>query len=184
MNELDWFESTYHRYVDFCFKLGRNYMRNMQDDGILYDMVQEVFVLLWVKRKELMEHPNIGGWLALAVRYRMLNHHAEIRKQRLHRAYSIDAECVPEIKAMDLTPEQCVELQSKVDELRRFLGEEDASLFLAYAAEGYKAKDLSRKYQLPENTVYMRIHRIKKKLAAHPELFYALILASIGVLNL
>lgn len=184
MNELEWFEEAYRQNADFCFHLGRHYLHEGQDEDVLYDMVQDVFMTLWNKRAELIAHPNVGGWLALAVRYRMMSRNKEQRKQNLHHAYSLDEEHRFELTSPQLTPEQQTELWGRIDTLREILGEEDSLLFLAYAIGGYKAKELGVRFDLTENTVHVRISRMKKKLVAHPELFYALLLVSMGALRM
>ena len=67
-----------------------------------------------------------------------------------------------------------------MDALRELLGEDDMLLFLAYAVGGYKAKELGNRFGLTENCVHMRFSRMKKKIAAHPEMFYVMLLISIG----
>lgn len=180
MEAASWFETVYNEQADFCFRLGRRLLPREEDEDILYDVVQEVFTALWQKRMELMNHPNIGGWLALAVKYRMMGYASKKgRRDRAH-AYSIDDEAVnAQIASPQLTPEQQTELWEKMGVLRELLGEENAELFIAYAIGGYKAKELSERFAISEQCVYVRISRMKKKLTAHPELFYLLLVASL-----
>ena len=181
MEATIWFESVYREHADFCFRLGRRLLAGRQDEEILYDVVQEVFAAVWQKRAELMNHPNIGGWLTLAVKYRMMSAESRRGKREQRQAYSLDDEELgAQLAAPQLTPEQQAELQEKMDVLRDLLGEENAELFLAYAVEGYRAKELGERFGLSENCVHVRISRMKKKLVAHPELLYVLLMASMG----
>lgn len=180
MEELEWFESIHNRYADFCFNLGKHLLYGGSDEDVLYDVVQEVFLTLWTKRKELMNHPNIGGWLSLTVRYRMMSTMKERRKHDQQQAFSLDEENIIEVSSPQLTPEQQTDLWGRMDALRELLGEEDTLLFLAYAVSGYKAKELGARFGLTENCVHMRISRMKKKITAHPEMFYVMLLISIG----
>ena len=181
MDAALWFEAVYNEQADFCFKLGRRFLPGWEDEDVLYDVVQEVFTTLWQKRDELMNHPNIGGWLALAVKYRMMGYASKKgRRERMH-AYSMDDEAgSAQVPSPLLTPEQQTELWEKMSVLRELLGEENAELFMAYAIGGYKAKELGERFSISEQCVYVRISRMKKKLAAHPEAFYLLLISSLG----
>lgn len=184
MEATIWFESVYQEHADFCFRLGRRLLAGRQEEDVLYDVVQEVFTAVWQKRAELMNHPNIGGWLTLAVKYRVMGAENRRGRREQRQAYSLDDEELgAQLAAPQLTPEQQTELQEKIGVLRELLGEENAELFLAYAVDGYRAKELGERFGLSENCVHVRISRMKKKLAAHPELLYALLMASMGALR-
>lgn len=177
MNEMVWFEATYDRYADYCFRLADRLLGGA--DAAL-DVVQDAFLAMWKRRGELIAHPNIGGWLTVTVRNRATTLLRERSRRARRHAYSLDEiECAP-VTAPDLTPEQQAELSSRMSDLRKLLGDEDAEMFLAFIVGGYKAKELAARYGMKENRFYMRISRMKKKLAAHPELFYALLLCSLG----
>ena len=184
MEATIWFESVYQEHADFCFRLGRRLLAGGQDEDVLYDVVQEVFVSVWQKREELMSHPNLGGWLTLAVKYRVMSAESKRGRREQRQAYSLDDEELgAQLSAPQLTPEQQAELKEKMDVLRELLGEENAELFLAYAVDGYRAKELGERFGLSENCVHVRISRMKKKLVAHPELLYVLLMASLGALR-
>lgn len=181
MEATIWFESIYREHADFCFRVGRRLLAAGQDEDVLYDIVQEVFAAAWQKHQELMNHPNIGGWLVLAVKYRVMGVESKRSRRARMQAYSLDdEERGMQLEAPQLSAQQQTELQEKVELLRELLGEENAALFLAYAMEGYKAKELGERFGLSENCVHVRISRMKKKLVAHPELLYVLLMAGMG----
>ena len=80
-----------------------------------------------------------------------------------------------------MTPEQEALLAERVEALKALLGEENARLFLAYAVDGCTARELSGTWGLSEDCIWMRISRMKRKLVAHPEIFYAVLLMTISV---
>ena len=127
MEELEWFESIHNRYADFCFNLGKHLLYGGSDEDVLYDVVQEVFLTLWTKRKELMNHPNIGGWLSLTVRYRMMSTMKERRRHDQQQAFSLDEENMIEVSSPQLTPEQ----QTRVEKVRGVEGSDYALVNLS-----------------------------------------------------
>lgn len=181
MNQEAWFSEIYQQYADFLFRIGRRLLEKGSED-LLYDAVQDTFLLLWDRRDELQSHPNIGGWLVEAVKFRIRGSRAKVTRRALRHAYSLDEEdALPLEDSASLSPEQSAVLQSRMEQLRELLGEENANLFIDYTLNGYSAKDLARTYGISESCVWMRISRIKKKLMAHPEIFYVLLLTLTGL---
>lgn len=181
MNQEQWFEATYQQYADFLFRIGRRLLVTENEDT-LYDVIQETFLTLWTKREELQSHPNIGGWLVEAVKFRILGSRAKVTRRSLRHAYSLDdEEAMPLEDQAALSPEQNAILQNRIDQLRELLGEENANLFLDYTLHGLTARELADTYGISESCVWMRISRMKKKLVAHPEIFYTLLLIVTGL---
>ena len=180
VTQEQWFETTYHQYADFLTRISRRLLTDGNEDA-LYDAIQETFLLLWDRRAELQSHPNIGGWLVEAVKFRILGSRAKVTRRALRHAYSLDEEDAmqPQDSAA-LSPEQNAVLQNRLDQLRELLGEENASLFIDYTLNGYSAKDLAQRYGVSESCIWMRISRMKKKLMVHPEIFYAVLLILTG----
>ena len=178
--EREWFERIYQDHADMLFRLGRHLLGG-QDDSALYDLMQDAFLDAWSKREKLMAHPNIGGWLALSLKNRAMSARQKARRRGMRNAYSLDdEECAP-VADTAMTPEQEALLGDRVAALRELLGEENAALFLSYAVDGCTAKEIGRRWGLSEDCVWMRISRMKRKLVAHPEIFYAMLLVAIGV---
>ena len=177
--EQEWFESVYNAHADMLFRLGRHVLGG-QDESTLYDLMQDAFLDAWNKRSRLMDHPNIGGWLALSLKNRAASYQQKARRRGMKNAYSLDEEEAAPIADRAMTPEQEALLGDRVAALCELLGEENAALFLAYAMDGCTAKEIGRRFQLSEDCVWMRISRMKRKLVAHPEIFYAMLLIAIG----
>ena len=180
MTQEQWFESVYQQYADFLMRIGRRLLTDGNEDA-LYDAIQEAFLLLWDRREELQSHPNIGGWLVEAVKFRIRGSRAKVTRRALRHAYSLDEEeaMQPEDSAA-LSPEQNAVLQSRFDQLRELLGEENAELFIDYTLNGYSARDLAGRYNVSESCIWMRISRMKKQLMEHPEIFYTVIILMTG----
>lgn len=180
MSQEQWFENAYQQYADFLMRIGRRLLTDGSED-MLYDAIQDSFLLLWDRREELQSHPNIGGWLVEAVKFRILGSRAKVTRRALRHAYSLDEEDVlPLEDPLVLSPEQSAVMQDRLDQLRGLLGEENAALFIDYTLNGFSAKDLADRYGVSESCVWMRISRMKKKLTEHPEIFYTVLLMLTG----
>lgn len=179
MDEKAWFEQAYAQYADFLFRVGHRFLSGRSED-VLYDAIQDVFLTMWNKRAELTRHPNIGGWLVEALKYRMLMDSRTVARQS--RLCSLDDEenPIPVEDTASVSPEQSAVLRDHIDQLRALLGEEQAQLLLDYTLGGYRAKDLAEKYGVSPACVWVRISRLKKKIAQHPEIFYILVVLLSG----
>jgi DNA-directed RNA polymerase specialized sigma24 family protein len=76
------FKTLYNRYIDFLYQAG---ISRLADEVVIQDMVQEVFVTLFTKRKELGHITELKGWLFACLRNRIIN---EVRNTRLHHLHS------------------------------------------------------------------------------------------------
>ena len=65
----EWFDSIYMKYQP---KLLRIAVRMVGDPQLAEDMVQSVFLTLLTNYERLMEHPNIWGWLAVALKNQIM----------------------------------------------------------------------------------------------------------------
>lgn len=181
MDEQRWFESIYEQNADFLFRIGRRLLSPGEGEDMLLDAIQEVFVTAWSKRETLMHHPNIGGWLVEALKYRLRSTREKITRRSLRHAYSLDEEGSFAPADPKVSLERGMILEDHIDAIREVLGEENTNLFIAYVLEGYNVRDLAKQTGLSVDGVWMRIARIKKKLAQHPEIFYIFLLLATGI---
>ena len=70
MDERAWFEGAYAQYADFLYRIGHRLLAGRSED-VLCDAIQDVFLTMWNKRAELTAHPNLGGWLVTALKFRL-----------------------------------------------------------------------------------------------------------------
>lgn len=181
MNEREWFERIYQEHADMLFRLTRHLLGG-GDESAVYDLLQDTFLDAWNKRSALMVHPNIGGWLALSLKNRAASAVQKQRRRGMRHAYSLDDEDARPAACAAMTPEQEILVKERTRAIRELLGEENAELFLAYTVEGRSARELGRQFGLSEDCIWMRISRMKRKLVAHPEIFYAALLTMTGLL--
>lgn len=179
MDERQWFEEVYRQHVDLLFRVGRRLQSPGSGDDALDDIIQEVFLALWDRRAELMNHPNVGGWLMEALKFRVSNARSKLTRRALRHAYSLDDEDALPVADVGESPEQRAALARQIDALTDLLGEENARLFLAHVLEGRTAHELAVQQGVSDSCMGMRIYRLRKQLARHPEVFFSLLLLAL-----
>ncbi|MDO5378869.1 MAG: sigma-70 family RNA polymerase sigma factor [Clostridia bacterium] len=185
MNEREWFEQLYREYADFLFRIGRRLLDPGENEDLLFDILQEVFLTAWDRRQTLMAHPNPGGWLVEAVKFRIRGSRAKTQRRSLRHARSLDEEgAAPPIADSSPSPEQNAILRDHLEQLQKLVGEENAGLFVGWVLEGRSAGELAEAYGLSLSCVWMRLSRTKKKLAEHPEIFYIFLVMMTGLSSL
>ncbi|MFR5794527.1 MAG: RNA polymerase sigma factor [Christensenellales bacterium] len=88
------------------FRVGRRLLDSDENPDTLYDMVQEIFLLLWDRRETLKTHPNIGGWLMAALKFRILGERGRVTRRALRHAYSLDDDGAAPVSDRALSPEE------------------------------------------------------------------------------
>lgn len=180
-SETQWLSEIYSAHYDMLYDMGRRLTRGQpQVQEGLYDILQDVFLALWRKRKALCSHENIGGWLVNALRLEVKAATRKVVKRGMRTAFSLDNEDMPGRSAAVEAAQPgedalaSVIYKEKIEALEKLLGKENADLFVEYMANGYSAIELSAMYGISEGSIRMRVNRAKKKILEHPELFTAL----------
>lgn len=141
------YEDTYDELLRYVSKL------YWYDAAMVEDILQETYLILYRKIKEVMKHENPVGWVkttAKFVTYRALDkNHAvkEILSQN-----QIDIAANPD------------ELLDEYDDIRQFLSEKELLLIRKYYEDGYSLEELSKVYGISKSALKMRIHRVVKKI--------------------
>ncbi len=81
LNDHEQFAELYRRYV---VVLSNQAYRVLQDEEVVKDIVQEVFLNLYLKRHELAEDTNAGAYLNVSIKNRCLNRLRDIRLRARH----------------------------------------------------------------------------------------------------
>ncbi len=81
LNDHEQFAELYRRYV---VVLSNQAYRVLQDEEMVKDIVQEVFLNLYLKRHELAEDTNPGAYLNVSIKNRSLNRLRDIRLRTRH----------------------------------------------------------------------------------------------------
>lgn len=139
-----WIHKLYQDCAANLFRIARC---RLQDDQLAQDIVQEVFLLLLERKKELKHHPNQKGWLVKAMDYRIL--HALEKQGR--EAPLLDVYQSPEggNSLDDLLPAQ--------------LSPEEKQLLKLFYEDNLSYQELSDLLGIPPATCGTRLHRARLK---------------------
>lgn len=141
----------------------------------LEEAIQETFLTLWRKRESLFQHPNIGGWLVKTLRHKLMDRRRKFSSEKSRRSYSLDDKESPESKdsedTFDTNLLQNDALNDTKKAMEALLGKENAGMFFQYALGRASAKELSEEYHISEACCWVRLSRMRKKLAEHADLF-------------
>ena len=77
--EHAWFNQLYLKHAR---RLNRLATRILGNENIGQELVQEVFLLMFCKYEKLQDHPNMGGWLTVALKNRIMDYFHSASYQR------------------------------------------------------------------------------------------------------
>ena len=152
------FKELYERYWDkLLFLAGKKL-------GDLYEaehIVQDLFLDLWHRRAGLDIHQSIGGYLVVAVKYRIINAQARRYKQAVK--YS---ENIADIPQPDNSTENWLSFRELQDSLHHQLSRlpEKCALAFSLRDDGLSYKQIAAEMNISEKTVEMHISRAFKVL--------------------
>ncbi len=138
------FEAIYREYwlrlYDFA-------LAKVHDPDVAEEIVQDLFVNLWEKRRNL-RITSLSGYLFVAVRNRIIDHY----KQRLFS----DLEVVDDISAPDY-PLFLDELENELKQAVGRLPDKTREIFMLNRLEGRSVGEISEMLHLPRRTVEYHI---------------------------
>ncbi len=180
MDDQTFISELFRKHYELLYRVGSLFLGAGQG-ALVEDQIQEVFLLAWRKRKALRDHPNPAGWLVEAMRRRLMALGRGMARESRMRAFSMDGRQAGgagengEIEDTScVRPEDFLIGEERRALLTQLLGREDAELFWRYCIVGTRAGELAGRYHISEEAVRMRVSRIKRRLIAHRELFYAI----------
>jgi len=147
-------QSVFNQYYsDLC----RHALYYLGDEGESENVVQEVFVQLWKKHRNILENQEgIRSYLYTAVRNRALN---AIRDVKAHSEEEV------EHRAGDLRTElEEKELLARVTELVRELPPKCRHIFLLSRSKGYSNKQIAEELDISVKTVENQMTKALKLL--------------------
>ncbi|MEH6305447.1 sigma-70 family RNA polymerase sigma factor [Olivibacter sp. CPCC 100613] len=134
------FDALYYRYSSVLF---RYLSKLLADEEMIQDIMQNIFVALWERRKSLSPIASLKGYLLHCAKYQAID---VIRKQIKHRAFEQDYRfSATSVSPMDLHTAR--ELALFLDTCTRALPKKTKEIF-----------DLSRNEQLNHNAIAAKLH--------------------------
>jgi RNA polymerase sigma-70 factor (ECF subfamily) len=145
------FDEIYTRYWDKLFVTAANRVGDLHEAE---DIVQEVMFNLWKRRETISLQSNLAAYLAVAVKYEVLNQLAKKKRQSLP-----DLPTTQQLMA-DYSTQQMLDfsaLQQRLAVLVNALPEKCRLVFVLSREHGYSQKDIAKELDISENTVEYHI---------------------------
>ncbi len=152
------FTELYLRYWDKLFYLAA---KKLEDLPAAESIVQDIFLEIWKRRGSLIIKSNIGGYLVVAVKYRIINEQA-----RRYRRYQLERHLELNISEADHSTEQWLALEELQELLQQRVARlpERCRMAFGYREAGYTNREIARLMDISEKTVEMHVDRALKSL--------------------
>ncbi len=157
----DAFTEIYERYWKKLFFVGVNKLNSF---AIVEELVQDVFCDLWERRKTLDIKESLGAYIAVALKYRIINFQAKQKRAADYAKHFLSTQS-EEINSTEqwLNFE---ELKDRLAELVDQLPEKARLAFQLNKIQGLPHKAISSQMNISEKAVERNIARTRKTLAA------------------
>jgi RNA polymerase sigma-70 factor (ECF subfamily) len=153
------FTHIYNLYWKSCFFAAANKLQNLSEAE---EVVQDIFLDLWKRREELHISSCLSSYLAVSVKYKVINVLARRNLQsRYLKQRSIDN------NPSDLSTEQHIrmaELQQLLEKETAKLPEKCRLVFEMSRQEGFSQRQIAKKLNISEKTVESHISRALRSL--------------------
>ena len=162
--EADDFDGVYERYVEFVWRSLR--VLGVREEA-LDDALQDVFSAVARQLPAFEGRSSLRTWLFGFVQYTASNHH-RIRGRKLDRLVPLD----DRVESREPTPQAHAEGREAAQMVLAFCAELDAgrrAVFVLGLLEGVPAAEIAGALGVPVNTVYSRIHSLRRELKARLE---------------
>lgn len=157
------FSALYQSSYPYIYQLVFSVNQNQQ---AVEDTVQEIYLAAWIRFRR-APHPNPFGWLVLTARHKA--------SDMLRRQLREEKRCVP----LDLSENSlplgtchtdsdtpCLwDEYSVYSHIRPLLRKDEFDLLIARYEQGFSIGELAEQLRISPSACYMRIHRIRLKLA-------------------
>ncbi len=153
------FDEIYERYWDKLFVTAMYRLGNAQEAE---DIVQDIMFKLWQNRSILSIQTTLGTYLAVAVKYEVIN---RLARQKRHEVYKLFAD----ISEADHSTEHLLDLsalQERLSVLVNKLPEKCRMAFTLSREHGYSQKKIAEFMEISENTVESHLKKAIRELRA------------------
>lgn len=149
------FDQIFRKYHTPLFMYA---MKFVDDKDVALDLVQDVFTILWEKKKSDFEDEHLKAYLFNAVRNACLNFHKHSKVVQKHQLYSI-AEM--EINHYSDGERSLIEKESleKIHQAINSLSDIHQEIIALSRFDGLKNKEIAERLNIPIRTVETRLFR-------------------------
>ncbi|HEY0668864.1 MAG TPA: RNA polymerase sigma-70 factor [Sphingobacteriaceae bacterium] len=154
------FTEIYTRYWRRLFTLAANKIHNLEEAE---EIVQDIFISLWSRRQLLTVEKSLHGYLATAVKYRVIT--------KLNRSFHAQKYAVSlnQEDLLDHSTEQWIEfeeLRTRLNKLVSTLPEKCRLVYTLSKEEGHSQKKIATDLKISEKTVEAHLARAMRSLRA------------------
>jgi RNA polymerase sigma-70 factor (family 1) len=176
------FRELYNRYKESVFLM---VYRRVRDEEESKDIVQEIFLKLWLGRESLVELDNLDYYLFGTARNKIISHY---RKNEVK--LRAEGSLIAQLDHLESSADQDIlmdELNSKIQEVVDRLPPTMKACYHLSRSEGKKIKEIASNLNLSEQTVRNNISEALRRLRlglnrSYPELMLlAVLLSALGL---
>lgn len=156
------FSFLYRNSYPYLYRLVASIVHNF---GLVEDILQDIYLTAW-EHFRTETPPNPYGWLVITARHKT---HDIMRRQFRETQTFIPLEddypsptTLPSLRLEPMT--RWIERETRYQNIRRHLNDEELTLLIAYYDKGFTVTDLSKLLNISDSACYMRLHRARKKL--------------------
>jgi RNA polymerase sigma-70 factor (family 1) len=152
------FTELYNRYWGRLFTVAANKLD--KDLESAEELVQDIFLDLWRRRKDLGTIARLSGYLAVAVKYKVIDARLKKKRLKVYKARSADS-----LSIMDRSTEEQLrfnELQRRLTLVVQDLPERSRLIYTLSRDSGYSHKQIGDQLSISHKTVEAHLSRIVK----------------------
>ena len=156
------FNEIYQRYWLKLFQIA---VRKVSVQEEAEDIIQDLFVSIWIKRQHLQIHTTLKGYLYSALKYKIINLYESHSVRKNYSAY-----ISTNSKWQDNTTEEmvvCNEVQREFEICLEKLSPKVKLVFLLSRNDNLSISEIAEKLDISQQTVKNQISKALKMLKAH-----------------
>jgi RNA polymerase sigma factor (sigma-70 family) len=150
------FTGIYQQHYDKIFRLCRGYFNG--DDALAADAVQEVFIKVWQHLDAFRNESSVSTWI-----YRIAVNTCLLYLRKPSYKKEIKTNNPPETAAEEYNTEQVQQLKKMYQCIRQL--DETGRMIILMVLEGLEYAAIAAVAGITEETLRVKIHRIKKSLS-------------------
>lgn len=153
------FKQLYEHYYNRLLFFARKYVENMETAE---EVISEVFLKLWKKRKEIQINSSFQSYLYTSVRNKCLDHIRKEGNRQYEDDMMIHSLCAEHSNTLDIIHSN--ELFEKIEKAIAMLPKDRRRIFLKSRNEGMKYKEIAEELGISIKTVETQMGRSLKYL--------------------
>jgi RNA polymerase sigma-70 factor (family 1) len=155
------FTAIYDKYWHLLLAVAAN---QLEDVAVAEELVQDIFLDLWQRRATLVLTASLGTYLAVAMKYRVINIQARRRRDREYARYAAD-----HLPHNDQSTQEWLGFEELKDRLALLVSKLPDRCRLTYQLsreEGLSHREIARSLEISEKAVEHNLTRAMKSLRA------------------